>query len=194
MTVATEGTVGWTSPPDARGTPDILYSNFLVLFVCVWTILHHNLQAKDDGYWTIFFRKLRWAVLAVTTPEMLALFAVMQWNAANISVQQMRDLGYKNWTRVHAFYANAGEFLLKALDFPAFPLNAISLHYILQQNRITLPNLSRDNIWDRSKAVHFAKFVVFLQAGWTILHIVTRRIQNLTETPIEVFTAAFIVP
>ena len=86
-------TVGWTESPNGRGTTDILFANFLALLVCVWTILHHNLQARDDGYWTIFLRKCRWAALAVTAPEMLTLFAVMQWNAANISVKEMRGLG-----------------------------------------------------------------------------------------------------
>jgi squalene monooxygenase len=171
-------TVGWTSSPSGRGTLDIFFTNALALFVCVWTVLHHNLQAREDGYWTVFFRKCRWAVLAITAPEMLTLFAVMQWNAANISVKQMHELENHEWTRVHAFYANAGGFVLQTPDFPAFPINATSIHYI----------------WDRSKADHFAKGFAFLQAGWILLQIIARRSQQLTVTPLEVFTAAFIVP
>src|SRR4029434_6604561 len=94
---------GWTPSPNGRGTLDLLLAHSLHLFVCVWTVLHHNLQARSDGYWTIFFRKCRWAALAVAAPEMLTLFAVMQWNAANISVKQMKGLGASHWTRVHAF-------------------------------------------------------------------------------------------
>jgi squalene monooxygenase len=59
---------------------------------------------------------------------MLTLFAVMQWNAANISVRQMRGVGMLEWTRIHAFYANAGGFVLHKPDFPMFPINATSIH------------------------------------------------------------------
>jgi squalene monooxygenase len=187
-------TVGWTSSPSGRGTLDIFFTNALALFVCVWTVLHHNLQAREDGYWTVFFRKCRWAVLAITAPEMLTLFAVMQWNAANISVKQMHELKNHEWTRVHAFYANAGGFVLQTPDFPTFPINATSIHYLCSRKRIDVPEITRDNIWDRSKADHFAKGFAFLQAGWILLQIIARRSQQLTVTPLEVFTAAFIVP
>ncbi|KAK4119769.1 hypothetical protein N657DRAFT_684232 [Parathielavia appendiculata] len=166
-------TVGWTPSPNGKGTLDIFFTNLLRLFVCVWTVLHHNLQAP---------------------PEMLTLFAVMKWNAANISVKEMRALGTKReWTRVHAFYANAGGFALQTPDSPSFPINATSIHYLCSHKRIEVPNITRDNIWDRSKADHFAKRLAFLQASWTLLQIVARRSQQLIITPLEVFTAAFIV-
>lgn len=192
--MSSQQTVGWTPSPNGRGTLDIFFTNFLALFVCVWTVLHHNLQAPEDGYWTVFFRKCRWAALAVTAPEMLTLFAVMQWNAANISVKEMRKLGKHEWTRVHAFYANAGGFVLQTPDFPPFPINATSIHYLYTQKRIDVPDITRNNIWDRSKADHFAKVFAFIQAGWILLQIIARRSQQLTVTPLEVFTAAFIVP
>ncbi|KPM35772.1 hypothetical protein AK830_g10798 [Neonectria ditissima] len=168
-------TVGWTDSPDGRGTVDILIANFMALFVCVWTVLHHNIQAPHDGYWAVVLRKLRWAALAIWAPEVLTLFSIMQWNAANISVREMQDLGYAKWTKVHAFYANAGGFLVRT-------------------HRIAMPDITRNQIWDRSKADRFAKGLAFLQAGWLLLQIVARASQSLSITPLEVFTAAFIVP
>lgn len=35
----------------------------------------------------------------------------MQWNAANISVAEMKALGGVDWSVVHSFYANAGGFI-----------------------------------------------------------------------------------
>ncbi|KAK5659946.1 hypothetical protein OQA88_13411 [Cercophora sp. LCS_1] len=186
--------VGWVSSPNTRGTVDILFENFLALFVCVWTVLHHNLQAKHEGFWTVFLRKCRWAVLAVAAPEMLTLFAIMQWNAANISVKEMRSIGVEPWTIVHAFYANAGGFVLETPDFPKFPINATSIHYLCSKNRIKLPKITEESIWDRSKADFFAKACAFVQAGWIILQISARGAQKLTITPLELFTAAFIIP
>ena len=196
MASSPQHTVGWTSSSSGRGTLDILFNNFLALFVCVWTVLHHNLQARHDGYWTVFFRKCRWAALAVVAPEMLTVFAAMQWNAANVSVKQMQGLG-KNadeWTLVHAFYANAGGFVLQTPGFPVFPINATSIYYLYSQGRIDMPKITRENIWDRSKADHLAKGLAFLQVGWVLLQIITRRSQHLTVTPLEVFTAFFIIP
>jgi len=86
--------IGWAPSPDGRGTIDILWTNILALFVCVWTVLHHNVQAKGDSEWTVILRKSRWAALAVCAPEVLTLFAIMQWNAANLSVAEMHRLGY----------------------------------------------------------------------------------------------------
>jgi squalene monooxygenase len=125
---------------------------------------------------------------------MLTLFAVMQWNAANISVQEMHGLGHHQWTQVHAFYANAGGFVLQTPDFPPFPINSTSIHYLCSQKRIELPDISRDNIWDRSKADHFAKCVALIQVGWVLFQIIARHIQQLPVTPLEVFIVAFIVP
>ena len=189
-------TVGWTSSPSGRGTLDILFNNFLALFVCVWTVLHHNLQARHDGYWTVFLRKCRWAALAVVAPEMLTLFAVMQWKAATVSVKQMQGLGKDSdeWTLVHAFYANAGGFMLQTPGFPAFPINATSIYYLYAQGRIGMPKITRENIWDRSKADHLAKGLAFLQVGWILLQIITRRSQHLIVTPLEMFTASFVIP
>jgi len=56
------------------------------------------------------------------------------------------------------------------------------------------PSISKGEIWDRSKADRFAKGVAFLQAGWLLVHIIARKAQHLPITPLEVFTAAFIIP
>jgi len=161
------GTVGWTPSPNGRGTIDILFENFLALFVCVWSVLHHNLQASHERCCSAFLRKCRWAVLAVTTPEMLTFFAIMQWNAAKISVEEMKGFGVEPWTMVHAFYANAGGFVLETPGFPRFPINATSIHYLCSKGRIKPPDITKESIWDRSKADLLAKGFAFVQCGWT---------------------------
>jgi squalene monooxygenase len=186
--------LGWVSSPNRRGTMGIIWSCLLALFVCVWAVLHHNVPSKTDSSWRIFKRKMRWATLAVCAPELLTLFAVMQWNAANISVAEMRELGEENWSVVHAFYANAGGFILHTPDCPAFPINAKSIYYLRSTGWIKSPMITRGNIWDRSKADLFAKGAAFVQTAWLLLQCVTRAVQQLAITPLELFTIAFIVP
>jgi len=78
--------------------------------------------------------------------------------------------------------------------FPKFPINATSIHRLYSKGRIKLPPLTRDNIWDTSKADRLAKWVAFLQAGWIIIQVISRAVQRLAITPLELFTSAFIVP
>lgn len=187
-------TLGYTPQPNQRGTIDVIWGCVLVLFVCVWAVLHHNVPIKSEGFWSVFTRKFRWAVLAVCAPEMLTLFAVMQWNAANISVAEMKEIGESNWTIVHAFYANAGGFILETGDCPAFPINAKSIFYLRSTGWIDSPTITRENIWDRSKADLFAKGFAAFQTSWLLVQCVARAVQKIAISPLELFTIAFILP
>lgn len=99
----TRDRLGWVSEPNRRGTIDIIWGCLLVLFACVWTVIHLNIPTKADDFWTLFWRKMRWAILAVSAPKMLTLFAFMQWNAAKFSVKEMERIGVDAWSVVHAF-------------------------------------------------------------------------------------------
>ncbi|KAH8670174.1 hypothetical protein BGZ60DRAFT_450079 [Tricladium varicosporioides] len=186
--------VGWVSQPDQRGTIDILWGCFLVLFVCVWVVMHHNVPVKRETLRESATRKFRWVMLAICAPETLTLFAVMQWNSANISVREMHALGHKDWTIVHAFYANSGGFVLHTDDCPPFPINSKSIHYLCSKEWIEAPTISREDIWDRSKADLFAKGFAVFQTGWILVQCIGRGAQKLAITPLELFTIAFILP
>ncbi|KAI2632947.1 hypothetical protein GGS21DRAFT_148400 [Xylaria nigripes] len=186
--------LGWVSAPNQRGTADILYASCLVLAVSVWTVLHPNVPGRSDSLWRVVRSKATWAFLGVTSPEMLTLFAVSQWNAARASVAEMKNLGIEDWTMVHAFYANAGGFFLEAPDYPAFPVNAKSVHYLCSKGLIERPRITKEDIWDRSKADKFAKIVALTQAAWLLTQTIARAAQDLAITPLELFAVAFVVP
>jgi hypothetical protein len=56
---------GWTNSLNERSTIDLLWSCLLVIFTSVWTVIHLNLPAKNDGMRTLFTRKRRWMFMAV---------------------------------------------------------------------------------------------------------------------------------
>lgn len=109
---------GWVDQPNQRGTMDIVWSCLSTLFICLWTMLHLNLPAPDDGRWAILWRKARWLLLGVLAPELPMLFAFAQWASAKRSVVDMHNLGFTEteWTLVHAFYADSGGYVLHPPD------------------------------------------------------------------------------
>ena len=113
--------VGWRPSPNERGTVDLIWSCVLVIFTAVWTVIHLNLPAKNDGLRTILIRQMRWIIFAILAPDMVTLYSAAQWVSAKRSVLQMLSLGHKNWTLEHAFYVDSGGFWLDSTDYPSFP-------------------------------------------------------------------------
>lgn len=185
--------LGWVSQPNQRGTIDIIWSCFLVLFVGVWTVVHLNIPAQSDKRWDKLLRKARWSTMAICAPELMSLFASMQWSSARDSVKEMHEIGDNHWTIAHGFYANMGGFMLKSQDERPFPVNAKSLLYLRRHGYIKPPEITRRDIWDRSKTDKFAKGVAFAQTAWLTITCIARAIQSYTVTPMEIFTLAFVV-
>ncbi|KAJ9636835.1 hypothetical protein H2199_007829 [Coniosporium tulheliwenetii] len=104
----------------------------------------------------------------------------------------MADLGFKNWSIVHAFYADSGGFMLQARDSPPFPVTAKQIHYLVQKEYMHVPGITRKEIWDKSKADRFAKTVACLQTGWFIIQMIARAVQHLPITLLELSTISLI--
>ena len=186
------GRSGWVSQPEQRGTIDIVWSCLATLFVCVWVMLHLNVPAQDDSNWTLFVRRTRWLTLAVLAPELVMLFASGQWASAKQSVGEMKALGYEGWSMVHAFYADSGGFVLQARDSYPFPVTAKQIQYLITSKYMDVPAITRAEIWDKSKADRFAKYVACLQAGWLVLQVAARAVQHLPITLLELSTVVLI--
>lgn len=155
-------------------------------------MLHLNVPANSDTLWTITLRKARWFMLALLAPELVMLFACGQWASALRSVTDMREAGYRQWTMVHAFYADSGGFVLQAPDCKPFPVTAKQIHYLVQRDYLNVPLITRREIWDKSKADLFAKLVASFQAIWLVAQTIARAIQRLPVTLLEVSTVALI--
>ena len=188
--MVTQLTKGWIPQPNTRDTIDIVWNCASTIFVCVWVMLHLNIPAQNDTEWTRFLRKLKWFVLALLAPELLMLFAGGQWASAKRSVNDMKDIGLQSWTMVHAFYADSGGFILATPDFVPFPVTARQLQYLIKRTYVTIPTITRDEIWDKSKADSFAKVVASLQSAWFVVQIVARAFQKLPVTLFELSTIA----
>jgi hypothetical protein len=185
--------VGWRPSPNERGTIDLIWSCLLVIFTAVWTVIHLNLPAKNDGLRTVLVRQMRWIIFAILAPDMVTLYSGAHWVSAKRSVLQMLSLGHKNWTLEHAFYADSGGFWLDSTDYPSFPVKASSIYYLVKENYIPCPSMTKEEIWDKSKADKFAKGFALVQSGWLVLQSITRAVEGLPISQLELFTLSFVI-
>lgn len=151
-----------------------------------------NVPSPDDKYWTIFWRKSRWLLLGILAPELPILFACGQWASANRSVDQKRALGFdeEKWSLIHAFYADAGGFVLHPPDSEPFPITAKQVKYFVQHKYMKVPAISTKEIWDKSNADKFAKYIAYFQTSWLATQTVGRAAAHLPITPIELSKVA----
>lgn len=199
---------GWVPQPNGRGTFDILWSAAMntyslatdpfrsclfTVFLCTWTVLHLNIKARDETYWHQFRRKLRWMLQAIIGPELVLGFATGQRVDARRSVEEYKKENFPSWTNRHAFYANMGGFHLQPHGGPCFPINAKQLLYLIKKDYTTLPTMTEEEVWDKSKADGFQKTLTCLQTAWFIIQIIGRAIQRLPVTTIELTTLSFVL-
>ncbi|OIW31242.1 hypothetical protein CONLIGDRAFT_544286, partial [Coniochaeta ligniaria NRRL 30616] len=185
---------GWTPSPNHRGTADILWSCFLTLFTCSWTVLHLNIPSKLDGTPIKFFRKAYWMSITIIAPEFITMVAYEQWYRASKSVPQMRRLGLQDWDITHGFYADMGGFAVQFDDDSYYTLDFNQLHWFIEKGHLTIQDItiSKENIQDRSKADVFTKSVACLQASWLVLQCIARTAQHLPTSQLELATCAYV--
>ena len=186
---------GWTSQSNGRGTLDIIWSCGFTMFLCSWSVLCLNVPAPNDSRFRIFRRKVYMTALAFLGPEFIFQIALGQMVSARQSVKDFQTSGYKKgtWTMTHAFYADMGGFVLQPNGWPAFPIDAKQLHYLVTKEYINFPTLTRPQIADKNKVDGLLRFLTLCQILWFIINMAGRASQHLVITCGELTTAAFII-
>jgi hypothetical protein len=156
-------------------------------------MVHLNLPANHEGFWDTFSRKLRWLVVAALAPEVVLLVSGGQWASAKRSMAAMRASGHEHWTLSHGFYADMGGILLQAPDYRSFAITAQQLHYLQAEKYVAVPDISEKQIADKSKADLLAKVFLCFQASWFVAQSISREIQNLAISPLELYTCGVIL-
>jgi hypothetical protein len=173
MIAKTELAHGWVSPPDERGTINIVWSCIATIFLCSWSVLFLNIPTKP-GLRTFLTTKLSWVAFTIFFPEVLAAFAQQQWILASQSVSDFSRLGYSQWSLRHAFFADMGGFVLETPDYLPFPIDAYQLHYLVANNLMAFPIIDENAIQDKNKADGFARMLTSIQVLWFALQCLGR--------------------
>ena len=91
----------------------------------------------------------------------------------------------------HGHFIQMGGFVLVQGDDEVEVLSPNRFDDLFATRRIGLPWITRKDIQDRSKGDALSKGLVIIQTSWFIAQCVSRRIQGLAITEIELITLAF---
>jgi hypothetical protein len=98
-TTAPPRTTSWYSPPNTRGTWQLLITCLITINLCVWTAVHLNIPAKIDKKQTLRKRlwsnyycvRTGWVLLGLLAPELVVYTAWMQWQSARVFVEKANE-------------------------------------------------------------------------------------------------------
>ena len=133
-------------------------------------------------------------VVTILGPEFVVAFAAGQRANAKRTLNTMREMGYSEWTLRHSFYADMGGFVLQARDSVPFPINGQQLIYLLEESYLDLPEITSEDISDKSKANLLAKALVCLQTGWFVVQCFGRLARGLPLAVTPLWSGAHPIP
>ncbi|CAG8946561.1 unnamed protein product [Penicillium salamii] len=189
------GTAGWVSGPNTRGTMDIIWSSILTVFLCTWTAVCLNLPGPRDSQFQIFCRRAKWMFWAIVSPELVLAVAIGQYASARRSVKRFRKLGMKEdkWSLRHGFYADMGGMLLQPRDSTPFLVNGRQLAYLVEKQYLQCPQITQSEIWDKSKTDTLTRLLSFGQATWLMVQLFGRLSLKLPITTLELSAGAIVI-
>ncbi|KDR77205.1 hypothetical protein GALMADRAFT_246490 [Galerina marginata CBS 339.88] len=177
-------------PDQQRSIWDILWSCLATIFACTWISVHPNIPPSEEKEWKIKLRRLEVMVWAIIAPELILLWAMKQWYIARAMVKRYR--GHR-WTKTHAYFIEMGGFTLFEGGKPKRVLLLNEMEKLLENGKIDLPDITEEEIQDRSKGDGLSKALVIGQTSWFIAQCIARRAEQLILTELELVTAAFAI-
>jgi hypothetical protein len=199
-------------PADQRSMWDILWSCLATISACAWVSVHPNIPAPDEPKWRIFLRRLELMIWAVFGPETMITWAYRQWSGARrleklfkgeFSKSHVSNLSAntkiltldsdREWTKTHGHFIQMGGFMLFEGNNPKGVLSPKRFSELLTAGKIEFPNVTVEEIEDRSKADGFSKTIALGQTLWFVAQCIVRGAQHLDLTLVELLTLSLAV-
>jgi hypothetical protein len=183
---------GFVSDPNGRGTFSILLSCLAVLLLNTWTVLHLNIPPHRSP-WRNYLHKCKWWIIALICPDGLAVSSAEQWRNAKRSVKRLKSK-YPWWTITHGFYAEMGGYRVVSptSSQQQYTFRVKELIWLTENNILTIPEVSSEELHDKSNADYLVKGLALTQSTWFMLQTCARVNQHLPMTTLELATVAFI--
>lgn len=145
--------------------------------------------------------------VTLVCPEYVALVAYYQWKDAKRSTTTPRICDW--WSSVHGFYAEMGGFAVRLNSEPrfqasesghvvelqdgiAYKTRSGDLRTMVNEDIITIPQITPESIHERSKADFFANMITLIQVLWFVVDTLGRVAQRLPISTLELSTLAFV--
>jgi hypothetical protein len=98
-----------------------------------------------------------------------------------------------NWTTTHGHFVQMGGFMLVDENASRSVLTAEKFLELLEEKKIDLPPITKEEILDRSKSDGLSKGIAIVQTVWFIIQLDLRQHQGLIVTEIEWLTLALAI-
>ncbi|KIJ08444.1 hypothetical protein PAXINDRAFT_88838 [Paxillus involutus ATCC 200175] len=167
-----------------RSVWSILGSCAVTLLICTWHVIHPNIDHRRRNWYLAAVDKVNTLLYTLLAPEFAVARACTEWMYA-CKIQQ--DFHEYQWTQTHGFFALMGGFVLHGGRTPLRPSD--HLEY-LKNRRFVNPDVTEEEIADRSKSDGLAKAILILQLSWFILQVIVRGTNHLAITLVEIDTLA----
>ncbi|KAF3076609.1 hypothetical protein CFAM422_001088 [Trichoderma lentiforme] len=144
--------------------------------------------------------RMLWTVIA---PELIMIAAFNDLMKAREICCKMRKYAEEDgvaWSSTHSYLANMGGFVIrykpteKQKHHNPYHLNGEYIYLLRQKGYIAkLPNMTEEEIKDKSKGDIFVKLIALGQIVWSTIQIIARAVRRLPVSPLEVAVVAFAI-
>ncbi|KAE9390353.1 hypothetical protein BT96DRAFT_345755 [Gymnopus androsaceus JB14] len=176
-----------------RTTPGIIWSCLTTIFACTWTAVHPNVPAYNASHSRLLGNRVKILVVALIAPELIVIWAASQLFYSKRAIKRLRRFSpCSDWTMTHGMFLVMGGFMLT--DPSGKHLGVLldnNLESLMLRKLISFPKISSSGIMDKSKADALAKTLALVQTIWFIAQVISRAVQHLPITELELTTIAF---
>ena len=184
---------GWRPEPHCgRGTWSILWSCLATIFICTWSALHLGVP-KRHGRWYLFFRRIRFMLLAAVAPEWILAKAAQRLFDARALLKKIRKEGNQEWTLTHIQFLLAGGFCTRTPEGHESKCSRTQFQRFIKMKSIEGPPISEEELQARGKSDLVIKLIALLQIIWFAVQTLLRGIQHYQITALEIMTVAFVL-
>ncbi|KAF8998782.1 hypothetical protein BDQ17DRAFT_1543855 [Cyathus striatus] len=173
-----------------RSVLDIIWGCASTLFLCTWVTIHPNVPDPNEEGWKTLWRRLKIMYWSIVAPELVLTWASHQYVGARMLFHQYK-MPERNWTMKHAHFLQMGGFHLRSKEYSGV-LDPKKFGDFLKKQKISFPNITKEEIQDKSKADGLSKIVFLIQTLWFVIQCIGRRAQGLPLVQLEVVTLAII--
>ncbi|KAF9552171.1 hypothetical protein CPC08DRAFT_714856 [Agrocybe pediades] len=177
-----------SDPSNTRSLWSIVSGCFATIFACTWISVHSNIPAPNDNPLEVLGRRLAIMLNLLIAPEFVIAWTARQYIASREISKRHKDRG---WTKTHAFFVIMGGFALYENGKIVRTLDIHELEKLEAEGKIDWPEITEEDIKDKSKGDYFSKGVVVLQTCWFIAQVIARGVEHMVVTELEVVTLAF---